>query len=254
MVDEMNARLKVATFNIRYGSAADGANGWRHRRGATLSQLSAIEFDVCGLQEVLADQRGYLAGSLTGTRWYGVGRADGVSDGEQSPIVVRGERLVVSEWTTLWLSERPQVAGSRGWDAKIPRVATAVKGTVDGVAVGVVNTHLDHRGQRAQIGSARLIADLVRAEQRRWIVMGDFNVEFGSPALNELTRAGLRSVLPSDAGGTFHAWTGATDRRRIDHILVDDGWEVIDGRIVHDRFNGKLPSDHWPISAELRLR
>lgn len=325
----MNAQLNVATFNIRYGTASDGENSWRHRRDCVLSLLQAMEFDACGLQEVLADQRGFLAGGLDRSRWYGVGRTDGDRDGEQAPIVVRGERLRVTDWTTLWLSDRPHLAGSRGWDAKIPRVATVLLGSVEGLPVGIVNTHLDHRGTLAQLSSARLISDLVRARQdlgsrmpaaltpgdlvagnraagpasrtparaagagiggridallrrsrppaafgtalrrrrpaddpgsitpaegTRWIVMGDFNLELGSSAMNELTRTGLRSVLPDDAGGTFHAWTGATDRRRIDHILVDDGWDVLEAGIRHDRPDGRLPSDHWPIVARLQIR
>lgn len=341
----MSTEVRVATFNVRYGTAPDGVNGWRHRRGAVLAQLRALDFDVCGLQEVLTDQRDFLAGALAGCRWYGVGRTDGDRDGEQSPIAVRGARILVEDWSTLWLSEQPQTIGSRGWDAKIPRVATVLYGTLAGVPVGVVNTHLDHRGRLAQVSSARLLAGLVRGDlqpgpvrerrsagpgtgtagagtdagasgtggavsgagtagsetgawtgsasrrggwlgvtlgrdgrraapfgtglrrlrkippaarepeaDRRWIVMGDFNVELGSPAMNELTRRGLRSVLPEDAGGTFHGWSGATDRQRIDHILVDDGWEVVRSGIVHDRPGGTLPSDHWPISAQLRLR
>lgn len=251
----MPATLTVASYNIRYDTPRDGANQWRHRRYAVQTQLESIGFDVCGIQEVVLGQRDFLTTALPGTRWYGVGRADGAQEGEQSPIVVQGERLRVTDWTTLWLSERPQVAGSRGWDAKIPRVATVLYGAVAGTAIGVVNTHLDHRGRLAQVSSARLIADWVRSHSdRRWIVMGDFNVALGSPAMNELTGGGLRSVLPEAAGGTFHAWSGALDRQRIDHILVDDGWEVVNGQILHDRPGGRLPSDHWPIIAVLRLR
>lgn len=322
----MSAPLTVATFNVRYGTAPDGANSWRYRRASVLSLLKSMDFDACGLQEVLVDQREFLASELEGSRWYGVGRTDGGREGEQAPIVVRRQRLRVVGWTTLWLSDRPHVAGSRGWDAKIPRVATVLLGSVDGQPVGVVNTHLDHRGTLAQLSSARLIADLVRgrgtlgspapaglapgspitrasgpargSESRgglsgiggridallrrgrrrafgtalrrrrpaaasaglvpavgtRWIVMGDFNLGLDSPAMNELAKAGLRSVLPTDAGGTFHAWSGATDRQRIDHILVDDGWEVLAAEVRHDRPGGRLPSDHWPIVARLRLR
>lgn len=250
----MSTSLRVATYNIRYDTPRDGPNQWRHRRAALRTQLQALDFDVCGLQEVLPGQRDYLCDALPDTRWFGVGRADGAQRGEQSPIVVRNDRLTVARWNTLWLSDSPAVAGSRGWDAKIPRVATVLYGAVGGTAVGVVNTHLDHRGRTAQVRSARLIADLVRAAaDHRWVVLGDFNVGLDAPAMDELTRAGLRSVLPPDAGGTFHAFTGA-DRQRIDHILVDDGWQVLSAEIHRDRPGGRLPSDHWPISAALRLR
>lgn len=264
------SELSVATFNIRFRNLTDGAHGWRHRRESTLRQLSDLDVDVCGMQEVLQDQRTFLERGLPDAQWYGVGRNDGRSSGEQSPILVRPGRLEVTSWRTLWLSEQPARAGSKGWDAKIPRVATVLLATCAGVRIGIVNTHFDHCGRQAQVESARLIADVARGrreiagvragiaaeppQRRRWIIMGDFNVELASAAMRELSHAGLRSVLPDDATGTFHGFTGATDRQRIDHILVDDGFDVLDAQILHQRPGGRLPSDHWPVVARLRMR
>lgn len=248
--------LRVVSFNIRYGTARDGVHSWDRRRAVVRELLSALRYDVCGLQEVQAAQRDYLAGGDADDDWYGVGRTDGRREGEQSPLVVRRPAVEVTDWTTKWLAEDPDAVGSTGWDAKIPRVATIVRGRhrATGTAIGVVNTHVDHRGVRAQRESARLIADLVRRDSgRRWIVMGDFNVEIDSPALAPLAAAGLRSVLPADARGTFHGWSGAIDRQRIDHIFVGDGWAVVDSGISRDRPRGVLPSDHWPVVADLRL-
>jgi len=247
--------LRVISFNVRYGTARDGVHHWDRRRGAVRSLLGDVGYDVCGLQEVQAAQRYYLAQDDADHDWYAVGRTDGRTEGEQVPLVVRRAAIEVGGWATKWLAEDPDAVGSTGWDAKIPRVATILRGIhrATGAELGIVNTHFDHRGVRARRESARLIAALVRQDgSRGWIVMGDFNVGIDSPALAALAEAGLRCALPADAGGTFHGWSGATDRQRIDHIFIDDAWEVVDSGVVLDRPGGVLPSDHWPVFADLR--
>lgn len=47
----------------------------------------------------------------------GVGRNDGKEAGEYSPIFFDRERFEVANWTTIWLSDTPNVPGSVGWDA-----------------------------------------------------------------------------------------------------------------------------------------
>lgn len=243
----------MATFNIRNGTARDHENHWRLRRESTRQAIAALPFDICGLQEVQFAQRRFLRDGLPGTQWFGVGRDDGARRGEQAPFVVRSGRIEVEQWATMWLSEQPGRRGSRGWDASRPRIATLLHGRTAAGPVGVINTHVDHRGEQAQLESAKLLAEHVKTDSsRRWIVMGDFNVRLSSSVMKPLLRAGLRSALPDDAGGTFHAWTGATDRRRIDHILVDAGWDVVAACVSTDRPGGVLPSDHWPVLAQLR--
>jgi hypothetical protein len=34
---------------------------------------------------------------------------------------------------------------------------------------------------------------------------------------------------------------------------VSDAWEVVDGGVDHSRPGGRLPADHWPIWADVRL-
>ncbi len=254
MLDNETDTLRVVSFNIRYGTARDGLHSWAFRRRAVRELMRTLGSDVCGLQEVMNEQRDYLARALPSADWYGVGRADGSREGEQAPLVVRRRAVDVQDWSTKWLAEDPDAVGSRGWDAKIPRVATVVRArhVVTGAAIGIINTHFDHRGALAQHESARLLAGLVRRDtSRRWVVMGDFNVGIDAPALGPLIEAGLRSALPAEAAGTFHGWSGSTNRQRIDHIFVSAGWTVARSGIRLDRPWGMLPSDHWPVFADL---
>ena len=240
----MHSELGLLTYNIRYGTARDGRHAWALRRPALADLVGAIPWDVCGLQEVLPSQRDYLDRRQPGMRWYGVGRVDGDGSGEQAALVVRGGVWTVLDWETHWLSEKPDQIGSVGWDAHLPRVATVARlvGADSRRPVAVVNTHFDHAGDLARLESARLVASWVAAEPATaWVVLGDLNCAPGSPPVRELEAAGLRQVLPGDAGGTEHAWTGRTDGDRIDHILVDDSFEVLDAAVDHTRPGRRTP-------------
>lgn len=247
-----SAGLRAGTFNIRYDNPSDGDHSWRHRRSAVRTCIESLRCDVLGLQEVLPVQRRYLEPRLAGTRWYGVGRTDGKGEGEQSPLLV-GDRVQVDRWDTMWLSDTPDVPGSKGVDARTPRIATVLRGSLAGAPIGVVNTHFDHRGGTSRELAAEQIAELVERDERAWIVCGDFNVTLEDHPMRVLLARGLTSVLDDSATGTFHAFRGGSDGARIDHLLVNAGWSVERGWIDTSRPGGVIPSDHWPVVADLRL-
>ncbi|GAB3297960.1 endonuclease/exonuclease/phosphatase [Epidermidibacterium keratini] len=252
-----SSTLTVASFNIRFQTRKDGRNNWPRRRRAVASLVRSWEADVLALQEVLPRQRRYLQRHLDGYEWYGAGRADGRDEGEQSPVALRSSRFHAREWRTRWLSLTPDVPGSLGWDARIPRVATVVLATAaqpgPDEEIGIISTHFDHRSAAARRGGAELIVQTVMADaDRDWVVMGDLNAAHDSDVLAILREGGLRSVLPDDAGGTLHGWSGRRDGARIDHILVHGRWVVEDAWIDHTEPDGRLASDHWPVLARLR--
>jgi len=47
----------------------------------------------------------------------GVGRDDGISKGEHSPIFYDSDKFEEVDWDTIWLSPTPHVVASKGWDA-----------------------------------------------------------------------------------------------------------------------------------------
>jgi endonuclease/exonuclease/phosphatase family metal-dependent hydrolase len=85
-------------------------------------------------------------------------------------------------------------------------------------------------------------------------VLGDLNAGPGGDVVAPLLAVGLRDALEGVPGGTAHGFTGRTDGRRIDHVLVSRHWDVVAASIEHPRPGGRLPSDHWPVVADLRLR
>lgn len=247
----MAEQLRVASFNIRTSRAPDRADRWKHRRDACIDAIRGFSADILGLQEVRPDQLDDLRDAFPGATIVGAGR-DSDGGGEHASVLVKAGGWTVESSETRWLSATPTRPGSRGWDAELPRVVTLVRLRHAATPVGVANTHFDHRGTEARERSAALIAEWLGQERDRpWIVLGDLNAVPGSPPLRVLAEAGYTDALPPDAGGTEHAFTGATDRTRIDYVLAGPGIEVAAAWIGHDRPRGRLPSDHWPVLADL---
>ena len=61
--------------------------------------------------------------------FYGVGRDDGKRQGEYAGIYYRRDRFErdVTEEGTFWLSDTPEVPGSKSWGNSYPRVVTWIR-------------------------------------------------------------------------------------------------------------------------------
>src|SRR5690606_8632268 len=141
------APLRFATFNIRYGTADDGADSWPQRRDRVVTVIRELAPHVLGVQEALAFQVEHLRRELPGMGFVGQGR-EGGERGEYSGVFWDRERLALVDHGDFWLSETPGVVASVGWDAALPRMVTwavfAERAT--GARFRVWNTHFDHRG------------------------------------------------------------------------------------------------------------
>ena len=63
--DEPND-IRVMSFNIRYGTASDGDNHWKHRHGLVTETVRRFDPDLLGTQEVMKFQAEYLADKASG--------------------------------------------------------------------------------------------------------------------------------------------------------------------------------------------
>lgn len=246
-------RLRVATFNIRNGLAFDGLNSWPLRRKATAAAIRSLDADVVGLQEVFPFQLRWLRERLPGYQVESAGRRDG-RRGEACPLFVRLESAGIAAADTRWFADDPNLAGSRLPGASFPRLATICRlDLLGGRRVDVINTHLDEAVPTNRERSADLLSEWIAPEVPT-IVLGDLNAEPHDPPVKRLLRAGLRQALPADAPGTAHDFTGRSDGARIDHVLVSSHFEVLSAEVFTERTSGRLPSDHWPVVADLKLR
>lgn len=260
--------LRVMTFNVRYGTAPDGANAWPQRRGLLLRVVADHDPAVLGVQEVLRFQLDEIRAAMDKPGEVGVGRDDGAEAGEYSAILYDRGRLALLDHGTFWLSETPTVPGSTSWGNRIPRIATwaRFRDAATELSFYALNTHWDHESQNAREHSARQIVNWIatHAPGQPVIVMGDFNAGEDNPAFTTLLgsadrgvslRDTFRAVRPNaDAVGTYHAFTGDRTGEKIDAVLATPGWEVLDAAIVVTHDDGRYPSDHFPVTATVLWR
>lgn len=246
--------VRVVSFNVRNGIALAPRHCWWRRRKLVLATLLRLDADLVGLQEVYGFQGRWLLRHLPAYGGYGVGRTDGKRRGEQVPILYRRDRYLVRHRETRWFSGRPTVAGSRWPGARFPRTASILEleDRHDGHVLGFVNTHLDAHDERHRVSSAALLVAWLSGAENPTILVGDLNEGGDGPAVVQLVeQAHLRPAVPADAGGSNHDFTGATDGRRLDHVLVSAAWRVLAGAVDHRRVDGRLASDHWPVVADV---
>ncbi|MCA9086062.1 MAG: endonuclease/exonuclease/phosphatase family protein [Planctomycetaceae bacterium] len=262
VADEAN-ETRVMSFNIRFGTASDGDNHWSKRDTNVVRTIQAFDPDLLGTQETLGFQAEFLQKHLPDLTYVGASR-DENPNGEQCGIMYRANRYELRKDGQFWLSETPDTRFSRSWDSSLPRIATWVqlRDRTTGQELLFLNTHFDHKGRQARLEAARLIREFIDQQPAELpvIVTGDFNCAVDSEPYQELTSSPrlsdsfLRknsSSLPNV--GTFNGFQGTTSGSRIDWILTSKDWSVTAAEIVRTSYDGLFPSDHFPVTATLRL-
>jgi endonuclease/exonuclease/phosphatase family metal-dependent hydrolase len=255
--------ITIVTYNIRTVLGRDGWDSWPFRRRTTATVLRNLQPDVAATQEGWRCQVRDLVRQLPGFTCAGVGRNNGSWWGEHCAVLFRTDRFTLDRQATRWFSDTPDVPGSRSWGNALPRIVTMVWLTdrADGTRVGVANAHLDEVSEAVRDRSTAALLEWIAAggtgDDRRWLIVGDLNATATDPSVRRVLDAGWRDALAplpatGDDAGTLNRFTGRRDGPRIDHILLDSGWTVVDGTVGHDRPGGRLGSDHWPVVARLR--
>ncbi|GJJ03275.1 endonuclease [Duganella rhizosphaerae] len=257
------APINVATYNLRYNNAEDGANAWPARKEMVKALIRYHEFDIFGTQEGLADQIADLA-QMAEFDHVGVGRDDGKSAGEHSAIYFRKSRFALLAKGDFWLSETPD-RPSFGWDATCcHRLASwaRLRDRASGRSFFVFSVHFDHQGEQARRASAdlvlRKIAEIAHGEPA--ICVGDFNstpetvqIQTMAKAMRDAFR--VSAAPPYGPVGTFndfHLDAAMTDR--IDYIFVDRHFDVQKYAVLSDSLDRRYPSDHHPVVARVNLK
>lgn len=257
------------TFNIRLNTPADSANAWPNRKDLAARLIQFHDIDLVGMQEALPEQVSDLLERLQDFGWLGVGRDDGKSGGEFSPVFYRKGRFKILENGTFWLSQTPDSV-SRGWDAACNRIVTWVKfkDRISNQTFYLFNTHLDHMGQIARRESALLIKSRISsiAEHFPVILIGDFNAHPDAEPIRILLTPESTwyfvdskwiSKLPHY--GPSYTFTGFDPTPRpsgdpIDYIFVTPDMTVLKHATLPDIQDGCLPSDHYPVFVEIVLK
>lgn len=261
----MELTVRILTFNIRLDTEADGLDAWSYRKAAAASVITESGAELVCLQEALFHQYQDLLTSL-GESWTGIfaGRDDGHHGGEACAILFKKDILYCTNAPhTFWLSDTPDAPGSKSWGSPLPRIATcahflylpAYRG------VHICNVHLDHT--RAAIRAKEVDVLLSRLPLKGsadpLIVCGDFNASAGEECVRKMSEPLIDVVAHADdkslsTHGTFHQFTGSPGgaAERIDYIFASSGVLIDRVDVMDMPVEGRWPSDHFPVAANLR--
>lgn len=258
--------LNVMTFNIRYDNAGDSLNNWQYRKDVAAQIIKEQNADIVGAQEVLINQLNDLKTRLPEYIAVGIGRIDGKEAGEHSAIFYKKDKFKEIKSGNFWLSETPEVAGSKGWDGACERIATWVilEDMQTKKQVFVINTHLDHIGKVARKEGVTLLlnraADLNNGLPV--IMTGDFNATPDSDVIKHITDTSNPNHLihskdiattKNGAEWTYHNFgkMPVEERSFIDYIFVSPNIAVKNHTVLPEKLNDIFISDHSVIVADI---
>lgn len=252
--------LRVMSFNVRTPVDTEPGRRWVDRRDAMVNLLRAQRPAVVGTQELVQQQAEYLTTQLPDYRWFGQGRRGGEGD-EHMGVFYDSTRLKVVESGDFWLSDTPEVPGSITWGNLYPRMVTwaLFERVSDRRRFYLLNTHLPYRDDdepRRVQGAKAIVARLQQLHAGVPVVItGDFNSEPGSGTYATFTAvlgdARRQAAKVEGPRLTFHNFSG-TPTTELDWILVR-GMKVLRFATLDDKPGGVLPSDHFPVVADVEL-
>ncbi|WP_437188062.1 endonuclease/exonuclease/phosphatase family protein [Planctomicrobium sp. SH668] len=261
--------LRVMTFNILYATAANSVdeNSWDHRKDLLIDTITEFNPDLLGTQENTADQRRFMESKLTDYETFGVGVGDGKQKGVMNVIFFKKDRFTKLDGGHFWLSETPDVPGSKSWDTASSRMATWVK-LQDLDAPGkpilwFLNTHLDHKGKEARAQGATRVLDWAKSlpANSHIVMTGDFNAQpntlpyqnlFNNPAEAPLMKDAFRDanaeVSPNER--TYNGFVfGRVDGGYIDWIGISQTFKAKTTVVNRTSREERYPSDHWAVES-----
>ena len=254
--------IKIISYNIRYNNPNDGKDIWENRRETITDFIEKEAPDFLGLQEVNFPQIQYLNSNLINYSFIGVGRDDGKTRGEFSPIYFNESKYNLLLSNTFWLSKTPDNI-SVGWDAAMERICTygLFKQKNDGSKVWVFNTHFDHIGNVAREKSIDLILSKIKdltKDKDQIIITGDFNLSDDSVPIKKLQNfyndVNIKMDNKSKFYGTFNNFKIDNNyNNRIDYIFYKN-FDLIKSSHLHIKTDqGRWASDHHPVIAILKI-
>lgn len=262
--------ITAMSFNLRTCRFMDLHRSWPFRKESAGEAVKAQRPWLVGTQEGTPRMLRDLDRLLPEYDRVGTGRRKG-GRGEHNAIYYHAKKLKLVDWGQLWLSETPEEPGSVGWDARFPRICTWARLAPvqdSSVVLTVYNTHLDHIGQEARKAGALLIWRTIAAHQERFgrgpvLLTGDFNAGPDHPVIRFLSgeaeldgmRADLSNAFadPRYAGRTHHGFLGGKKGTPIDFLFGGFGLLPMHGDVIRSKYNGKYPSDHYPVTAVFKL-
>jgi len=251
--------FSTLTLNLRFGLADDGANSWDHRKKGLPALFKKYRPDFIGLQEVNDFQIDYLATILIGYEF--IGKHSPAPPNWQNNVIFFKSRWVPTFYQHFFLSPTPMIP-SQYRDSRWPRQCTMGMFTSNHKRLICINTHFDF-AENVQTKSAVLIMEHLSKLPSNIpaILLGDFNatpkqncyeIFTGGKKKSSLKGPWFKNAAIKPFLGTYHGFKGRTDGDHIDWILYRGPIAPANYNVVVSKFEGRYPSDHFPVAAKFR--
>ena len=262
---ERAIEMRAATFNVRFDSEADAANGdsWAERKGSVAKVILDHDFDIVGTQEANKDQMPELAELLPGYDY--IYHSYGIREGfHNCATYYKRDKYELLDQGTFWYSPTPEVE-SIGWDANDHRLCHwgKFRDKASGREFFYFNSHLFWRLEVARSMSGGVLVSQVQkiAGESPAIAVGDYNSREETPQVKDIltllndayriSETAPAGPVETDLGGGNFLGPA---KARIDFIFTSKDIRVKDYTVIDDkRDNGHYPSDHLPIVCTLEI-
>jgi len=255
--------LCLVSCNIRFDNPADGQNSWQYRRDLLAQTLLKYGPSIIASQEGRYKQLNQFKLSLKDYDLIDLHRS-WIAERMYPTIFLKKNQFELLASGDAWLSETPDVAGSRSFESKFPRLMTWAKVQIkeSEQKLFIINTHLDHIKHETRLSQVQVLAQEIKRiwdNQGLLIIMGDFNDSPDSKVREKLLKEfsflqdGWKLFNPMEES-SHHAFKGEMQNgSRIDWILVDNKLSINSCLMDKSVYNGVYPTDHYPIICNIKL-
>jgi len=244
----------IMTFNIRLDHEVDKEYAWKHRKERVIQFLNANQPDIIGFQELLPHMAEDLKNRLFGYDWIGQPR---MLNDESCMIFFKEATWDCLSQRTIWLSDSPDTPFTKFNDSAFFRICTIGIFQHQNKELVVCNTHLDYASEEVQSRQMNVLLDcLSKMTDRPNLILGDFNATPTTQVHILLRDRGYSScfdVYKLSFRRTYHGYQNKHKGNPIDFIYASAGVDFKKTKI-HRNKKEEIPlSDHYPLSASLKI-
>ncbi len=267
------SQINVISANIRVALKEDYSKGvgWDERKELLFRILKNKNPDILCLQEVLKVQNKAFKDNFPNYFSFGYEgpEMDAYTDDAyhgiaKNPILFSKEKFELISSGTYWLSDTPHIGGSKSWNTARARHVNWVRIRDRNTQreFRILNTHFDHVSNEAKKNQALMILKESNQYPKAFpqVLAGDFNSDTTSEPIDIISNFWKDSYAEvhgdTDPGFTVHGFIGdeaKTKKGKVDFIFIKGDIQALQSDIIKDKEDGKYPSDHYFVSAKLKL-
>lgn len=256
----------IATFNLKNDMPLTRKFlRWTTRQSALLECIKEMDADVLGVQEATDEMIDELDHVINSYNRVGTPRnKDYKRSSERTDIFYKKDKFICTVHETFWLSSTPNKPGSKTLLSPFPRICTyaRLQDVETGVVLHVFNTHLCHLLPYTRTKTMKILLNQIGRYNvfENIILLGDLNTNSDSSTVQHILNnktTPLKSVYKNEHKiNTMHFGKGKIKQNSlpIDYIFVSDDFIINNTKIMIESYDGKYPSDHFPVVTTLTYK